>query len=283
MSDERLIISADIGGTNSRFALVNEDYEIVRSVSRRTILYKKDEFVASIITAIKDLGGNFENIIGLSLGIPGPIKDGGYVVDLPNIHIQDIPLGDILRREFGLPVFIRNDAEMACFAEASLGSGKNYHRVFFITISTGLGGALVTDKNFDETPFEIGHTPYTYKGEKKFYEYFASGTGLANLARMYDLEINNSLHFFELVVAKDRKALLVYKEWLAILGDFLAYIKSEYHPDIIAITGGVFNSKDVFWNDLIKLHPDLNLQECYFFQNAGIIGSASYGFSMLNN
>jgi len=229
------------------------------------------------------LGGNFENIIGLSLGIPGPIKDGGYVVDLPNIHIQDIPLGDILRREFGLPVFIRNDAEMACFAEASLGSGKNYHRVFFITISTGLGGALVTDKNFDETPFEIGHTPYTYKGEKKFYEYFASGTGLANLARMYDLEINNSLHFFELVVAKDRKALLVYKEWLAILGDFLAYIKSDYHPDIIAITGGVFNSKDVFWNDLIKLHPDLNLQECYFFQNAGIIGSASYGFSMLNN
>jgi hypothetical protein len=124
MSDERLIISADIGGTNSRFALVNEDYEIVRSVSRRTILYKKDEFVASIITAIKDLGGNFENIIGLSLGIPGPIKDGGYVVDLPNIHIQDIPLGDILRHEFGLPVFIRNDAEMPALPKLRSAAAK---------------------------------------------------------------------------------------------------------------------------------------------------------------
>lgn len=278
-----MIISADIGGTNSRFALVNQDYEIVRSVSRRTILYKKDEFVASIIAAIKDLGGDFKNIVGLSLGIPGPIKEGGYVVDLPNIHIKDIPLGDILHREFGLPVFVRNDAEMACFAEASLGSGKSYQRVFFITISTGLGGALVVDKSFKETPFEIGHTPYVYKGEKKFYEYFASGTGLANLAKIYDLDIKNSSHFFELVVVKDKKALIVYQEWLSILSDFLNYIKSHYHPDIIAITGGVFNSKDVFWDDLTKRHPDLNLQECYFFQNAGIIGSASYGFTMLNN
>ncbi len=278
-----MIISADIGGTNSRFALVNEDYEVVRSVSRRTILYKKDEFVASIIAAIKDLGGNFDNIVGLSLGIPGPIGEGGYVIDLPNIHIKDIPLGNVLRKEFGLPVYIRNDAEMACFAEAALGSGKDYKRVFFITISTGLGGALVVDKSFKETPFEIGHTPYVYRGEKKYYEYFASGTGLTNLAKMNDLNINSTSHFFELVVAKDKKALVVYQEWLAILGDFLSYIKTNYHPDIIAITGGVFNSKDVFWNDLTKHHPNLNLQECYFFQNAGIIGSASYGFTMLNN
>ncbi len=283
MDGQRLIISADIGGTNSRFALVNEDFEIVRSVSRRTILYKKDEFVTSIIGAIKDLGGTFKDIVGLSLGIPGPIKGDGYIIDLPNIHIKDIPLGDILRKEFGLPVFIRNDAEMACFAEAALGSGKNYSRVFFITISTGLGGALVVDKSFKETPIEIGHTPYLYKGEYKFYEYFASGTGLTNLAKMYDLEIRNSLHFFELVVAKDKKALIVYKEWLSILSDFLNYIKINFHPDIITITGGVFNSKDVFWKDLTKRHIDKNLQECYFFQNAGTIGAASYGFAMLNN
>jgi predicted NBD/HSP70 family sugar kinase len=51
-------------------------------------------------------------------------------VDLPNIHIKDIPLGDILHREFGLPVFVRNDAEMACFAEASLGSGKATREFF---------------------------------------------------------------------------------------------------------------------------------------------------------
>ena len=281
MDSAKFIISADIGGTNSRFALIDEKYNIVASVSKRTILYKKDEFVASIVGAIREIGGNFSNVIALSLGIPGPIKDNGYVIDLANIHIKDIPLGDILRKEFSLPVFVRNDAEMACFAEAKLGSGKSYERVFFITISTGLGGALVTKHGFDETPFEIGHTPYIYKGENKYYEYFASGTGLTNLSKMYNLEVKSSQHFFDLVANKNPIALTVYREWLFILGDFLNYIKNRHHPDLIAVTGGVFNSKHIFWSDLLKQHPDLNLQECYFDQNAGLIGSASYGFAML--
>ncbi len=283
MGETKIIISADIGGTNSRFALIDENYRILKSITRPTILYKKDEFIISIINAIRDIGGSFENIIGLSLGIPGPIKDGGYVIDLPNIHIQDIPLGDILRKEFSLPVFIRNDAEMACFAEAILGSGKNYNRVFFITISTGLGGALVTNKTFDETPIEIGHTPYIYKGEVKFYEYFASGTGLTNLAKMYGFEVASSQQFFNLVTNKNPRALVAYNEWLNILGDFLNFIKEKHQPEIIAITGGVFKSKHIFWKDLLLRHPDLNLQECFFDQNAGLIGSASYGFTMLTN
>ncbi|MFA5421235.1 MAG: ROK family protein [Bacilli bacterium] len=275
------IISADIGGTNSRFALINEKYEIVKSISRPTILFQKGEFVTSIMSAIREIGGDFKDVVGLSLGIPGPIKDDGYVIDLPNIHIKDIPLGDLLRKQFALPVFIRNDAEMACFAEALLGSGKRYHRVFFITISTGLGGALVVDHDFKETPIEIGHTPYVYRGDTQSFEYFASGTGLTHLSKIYHLDVKNSHHFFQLVAVKNATALLVYQEWLNILGDFLTFIKANYHPDIIAITGGVFNSKDIFWDDLIRRHPDLNLKECHFDQNAGLIGSASYGFTML--
>ncbi|NCA97203.1 MAG: ROK family protein, partial [Bacteroidia bacterium] len=128
MSQTRTIISADIGGTNSRFAVIDENYHILKSITKPTILYKKDEFVTSIVEAIKEIGGDFKNVIGLSLGIPGPIGKGEYIIDLPNIHIKDIPLGDILRKQYGLPVYIRNDAEMACFAEAVSGSGQDYRR-----------------------------------------------------------------------------------------------------------------------------------------------------------
>ncbi|MFA5481175.1 MAG: ROK family protein [Bacilli bacterium] len=283
MKQRNLLISADIGGTNSRFAVVDSDYQIVRSITRRTILNHKDDFVKSIVESIAEIGGDFDAIQGLSLGIPGPIGPNGYIIDLPNIHIKDIPLGKVLRERFKLPVFIRNDAEMACFAEALLGSGKKSDRVFFITISTGLGGALVVNKTFDETPHEIGHTPYTYHGDKKYFEYFASGTGLVNLAKIHDLTIHNSQHFFDLVEQKNEKAILAYHEWLAILGDFLKYIDDHYHPDIIAITGGVFNSKHIFWEELKSEHPRLKLTECHFDQNAGLIGAASYGFTMLNN
>lgn len=283
MSQTRTIISADIGGTNSRFAVIDENYHILKSITKPTILYKKDEFVTSIVEAIKEIGGDFENVIGLSLGIPGPIGKGEYIIDLPNIHIKDIPLGDILRKQYGLPVYIRNDAEMACFAEAVSGSGQDYRRVFFITISTGLGGALVVDKDFKETPLEIGHTPYIYKGINKYFEYFASGTGLINLAKIHHLDIKDSQQLFDLVAKKNTLALLVYHEWLKIIGDFLKHIKDNHHPDVITITGGVFKSKDIFWNDFLALDKQLNIKACHYDQNAGLIGAASYGLTMLND
>jgi glucokinase len=283
MKDKRIVISVDIGGTNSRFALIGDSFQIIKSLTHPTILYKKDEFVTSIVESIREISSNSDNVVAISLGIPGPIGNNGHVIDLPNIHIQDIPLGEILRKEFGLPVFIRNDAEMACFAEAMLGHGKNYQRVFFITISTGLGGALVVNHSLKDSPLEIGHTPYTFQGQDKYYEYFASGNGLSNLAKMYGLEIQYSHQFFKLVENKNALALKVYEAWLQIMSDFLTFINERYHPDIYTFTGGVFNSKEVFWNDLTRRHQDLNLQVCYFDQNAGLIGAACYAFTSLDN
>ena len=283
MKDKRIVISVDIGGTNSRFALIDENFQIVKSLTHPTVLYKKDEFVNSIVESIREICSNSDDVVAISLGIPGPIGNKGHVIDLPNIHIQDIPLGEILSKEFKLPVFIRNDAEMACFAESMLGHGKNYQRVFFITISTGLGGALVVNHSLKESPHEIGHTPYTFQGQTKFFEYFASGNGLSNLAKIYGLEIQNSYQFFKLVENNNTLALKTYEAWLQIMNDFLLFIKEHYHPDIYTFTGGVFNSKEVFWNDLIAHHQDLNLQVCYFDQNAGLIGAACYAFTSLDN
>ncbi|MDY0100765.1 MAG: ROK family protein, partial [Bacilli bacterium] len=248
-----------------------------------TILDIKDDFVNSIISGIEDILKEDKDVIGISIGIPGPVLRESYVITLPNIHIDDIPLGEILNKKFNLPIIVRNDAEMAAFAEAFLGHGKKHSRVFFVTISTGLGGALVVDLTFDESPYEIGHTPYKHLDLTKSFEYFSSGNGLVNLAKVHDLEINNSEHFFALVEEKNVKALFVYGRWLHILTDFLTYIERKYHPSIYVLTGGVFQSKDVFWKDLVSLNPQLNLRECYFKDLAGLIGAAAYGFRRLSN
>lgn len=283
MENLKTIISVDIGGTNSRFALIDEKFNVLYKIVKPTILNIKDAFVNSIIIGIKDILKEDPNVIGISLGIPGPIIHESHVITLPNIHIDDIPLGEILKREFNLPVIIRNDAEMAAFAEAFLGFGKKHSRVFFITISTGLGGALVVDLTFDETPYEIGHTPYQHLNLTNTYEYFASGNGLVNLSKIYDLEIIDSEHFFNLVIEKNSKAIFVYERWLYILKDFLSYVDRKYSPSIYVLTGGVFHAKDVFWKDLVSLNPQLNLKECYFKDQAGLIGAAAYGFKRLIN
>lgn len=283
MEKLKTIISVDIGGTNSRFALIDEKFNIVYSIVRPTVLNKKKEFVASIVENIKLVLERDPNVMGLTLGIPGPIVDESYVVDLPNIHISDIPLGEILKKQFKLPTFVRNDAEMAAFAEATMGVGKNDRRVFFVTISTGLGGALVSDLGFDETPHEIGHTPYEFDGLVETYEYFASGNGIVRLAKLFDFMVDDSEHFFNLVQKQNIQAGIIYNVWLKIMTDFLTYVNHKYSPDVYALTGGVFHAKDIFWDDLAKLNPRLNLKECYFKDKAGLIGAAAYGFKRLNN
>lgn len=281
MNKKKRIISVDIGGTNSRFAIIDENYKIHKKIIKKTIIKNREPFVNLIIEGIKEIVEGEKDLLGISLGVPGPIINEEHIITMPNIKIEDLPLGSILKKEFKMPVVIRNDAEMAGFAEAKFGQGKKHSRVFFITISTGLGGALIVDQTFDETPYEIGHTPYTHLGLAKSYEYFASGNGLVNLAALYDLKIKDSEQFFQLILKKDKKALVVYHIWLEILSDFLTYIDQKYKPNLYVLTGGVFHSKEYFWRDLINLNPQLDLKECYFQDEAGLIGAAAYGFQRL--
>ena len=62
---------------------------------------------------------------------------------------EDYPICDKLSERFGLPVFIDNDANVAGLAEAILGAGKDYPTCYYVTISTGIGGAFIADGNFD--------------------------------------------------------------------------------------------------------------------------------------
>ena len=273
------VLAFDIGGTNTRLALVNENFEIEKELKYPTVRGSIEDFLGNIKKIIKDLNIDLKEVSAIGAGVPGVVnRETGFIYTLPNVHIENVALGEFLKKEFNLPLYIRNDAEVACLAEAVLGKGKNFDRVFFITISTGLGGALCVNKLNQDYITEIGHTHFNYHGEYYEYEYLASGDGLVNLCKLHGLEIKSAKELFDLIRVKDEKALYIYKEWLTILTDFITMVQNSYEPDIITVTGGVMKEKAIFFEDLCELNPYSNLTECHFSEGAGLMGAAVLAF-----
>ena len=77
--------------------------------------------------------------------------------------------------------------------------------------------------------------------------------------------------------------LKLFNEWFQILSNFIQMINDSYKPDIICVTGGLTKSKDLFLKKLAKENPQSKIVECKFSEDAGIIGSAVYGFQSVKN
>ena len=272
------IIALDIGGTNTRCALVNEKYEIEEILIKPTVVGNLDLFLASVSAVIREAIKDFTGVKAISIGVPGRVRHDGYIYALPNVHISNIPLSDYLNREFNLPVFVRNDAEVAALAEANVGPYKDCKSLYFVTISTGVGGALCIDGALVNSSYEIGHTMTAYHNEIHEFEHMASGTGIRRLCDMNGLNIESARDFFELVKNKHPLAMRVYKDWIKMLAEWIEMNQDNFSPEVFTITGGVMKSKDIFFEDLRRACPASRLEECGCDQYAGLLGAAVFGF-----
>ena len=206
------VIALDIGGTNFRVALINENFVIEEKNTNSSKIGSKEDFINQAISVIKLFIS--ENIIAISIGVPGRVKSNGYIYGLPNMQIFDINLKEILEKEFNMPVYIKNDAEMAALGEKQLGTGKNKNSLYFVTISTGLGGAMCQGNENILSSTEIGHTLFKYHNKNYEYEQLLSGSGIVRLAKLNHLNIANSKELFELKSLNNKNALEIYKDWI---------------------------------------------------------------------
>ncbi|MCR5349174.1 MAG: ROK family protein [Bacilli bacterium] len=272
------IIALDIGGTNTRVALINEKYEIEKVLIKPTVVGNLDLFLKNVKDTIVEGIPDFDGVIAISAGVPGRVRHDGYIYALPNVHITSIPLSEYLEKEFHLPVFVRNDAEVAALAEANVGPFKECKSLYFVTISTGVGGALCIDGRLVNSSYEVGHTMTSYHNEIHEFEHMASGTGLRRLCDMNGLNIEDARAFFDLVKNKHPLALRVYKDWIHMLAEWIEMNQDNFSPEVFTLTGGVMKSKDVFFEDLRRACPSSRIEECACGQNAGLVGAAVFGF-----
>ena len=139
-------VAIDIGGTNTRVALVNEKLEITDRQQFSTNPENPEETLGKIAEVIK--GYNHE-IVGVGMSCPGPLDlVNARIITPPNLRgdWHHLAVAEKLQSMIHIPVYLNNDGNLAALAEAVAGEGKDYRFVQFLTISTGVGSGFVIDK-----------------------------------------------------------------------------------------------------------------------------------------
>ncbi len=142
------VVGVDLGGTQIRVCLADTGGEILREAKQPTlareglqpVLGRIKETIAQVLQ-----GTPVADVLSIGVGSPGPLDPRtGVVIAPPNLPgWHDVPLRDILSQEFGLPVYVNNDANVAALAEQRFGAGRGCSDIVYLTISTGVGGGII--------------------------------------------------------------------------------------------------------------------------------------------
>jgi len=164
----RVIVGIDLGGTNVKTAMVSWDKQILAKDSRPTNAKGGPEAVINAIeSSVRDLLAQSdltpEQVMAVGIGAPGPMDwRSGVVYSPPNLPgWSNVPLADIMHKRLGVPCYVENDANVACYGEYWLGAGQGTQNMALLTLGTGVGGGVVVFnmllRGEDGTAAELGH------------------------------------------------------------------------------------------------------------------------------
>lgn len=160
-------VSVDVGGTKILAAVVTEDGSILVRHKVKTECDSKKELLKQLNTSIETVLKNADlkkgSLAGIALGVPGVVESAsGDVVYTPNAPLSKTPLGELVRKKFGVPTFIGNDVNLGTLGECWMGAARGAQSAFGIFVGTGIGGGLVINGQLIEghrgLGGEIGHS-----------------------------------------------------------------------------------------------------------------------------
>lgn len=273
-------IGVDVGGTNVKVALVDKEGNIVYSDTVPTRAEMGYEYtISNMIKAIHDVMKESkiakEFVEGIGFGFPGQIDcDNGIVRLAPNIPgWVNIPIADIVSKEFGIPVKVDNDVRCAALAELNYGAGKGAVNMICITVGTGIGSGLIVNgklvRGASNAAGELGHIklqmengPLCGCGDHGCLEAFASGPAIVAMAEEYvrggkstkyrELAKNEITPYYVCEAAKQGD--VVAKKIFEIIGNYigigLASVVNLLNPEKIVIGGGVADAGDLLFEPI---------------------------------
>ena len=306
-----MYIGIDVGGTNLKAGLVNEEGQIV-AVSRTPMDFQGPEAFAKTLAVLsRDVmsqGGVSEGDVSyVGMGIPGAVK-GGEILYTANIPMRNVPLEKLFRQHLDLPVVLGNDADCAAAGEFLCGSGQGSSSYIIITLGTGVGGGIILGGKLQTgmgCGGEVGHMVIEHNGvpcncgRRGCWEAYASATGLIRMTReAMNAHPESVLHAivrengsiegrtaFMGAEQGDETALEVCRTYVSYLAAGVINLVNVLQPEVVAIGGGVAAAPES-----LLLHPlqELVKQECYgrhvgqypkvvratMGNDAGIIGAA---------
>jgi glucokinase len=261
-------IGVDLGGSHVTAAVVTEDGAIQHQHEQDLEDLRFEAVIAALDATIGMALKEAQNAVGIGIGSPGNIDPtSGAVLYSPNFGWEDAPLGESLRKKFGVPVFVGNDARCATLGEYTFGTGIGTKDFVLLTLGTGIGGGIVARGELvlgnKWGAGEIGHHQIRPTdgficscGKIGCFEAQASGTGLIRHAfalapsfpRSGLLDVPrdklSSKKIRKAAQAGDGHAVGAWKNFIDDLAIGLANIIAFVNPQTIALGGGVSSAGD---------------------------------------
>lgn len=277
-----MILGFDIGGT--KCAVITADVkdgkiEITKKEKVSTDLSIPPEKMIEQLISIADKITNNQKISSIGISCGGPLDSKkGVINSPPNLSTWvNVPIVDIMKKHFGVPVYLQNDANACAVAEWKFGAGRGKKNLVFMTFGTGLGAGLILDGKLycgtNDNAGEVGHIrlendgPLGY-GKAGSFEGFCSGGGIAQLGKILAEKAKKKgilpLYAEQEITAKtiadaaekgDKTALEVYKICGEKLGKGISVLIDILNPEVIVIGSIFVRSNHLLWKyaeDIIK-------------------------------
>ncbi len=306
---EKRCFGVDIGGTTVKMGLFKVDGKVtdkweIPTRKEENGKYILEDIAKSVKERMQRDTLTLEDIAGLGIGVPGPVKEDGTVLKCANLGWGVFNVADTVRELTGIEnVKVGNDANVAALGEMWQGGGKGYNNLVMVTLGTGVGGGVILGGKIltgsNGAGGEIGHIRVNYEekdvcgcGKTGCLEQYASATGVVRLAKkaLEKKEKKTTLvaddlsakAVFDAAKAGDELAMDIVEEFGFYLGMALAHISQVIDPEVFVIGGGVARAGQIIIDEVSK-----NYEENVMFalknkafkmaelgNDAGIYGSA---------
>lgn len=292
-------IGVDLGGTNVRVAIVTDTGQILEEVKRSSLADQGPTVVLdNIINMISTLQDKDE-AISVGVGIPGPVDaEKGCITIATNLKdFQFFPVVDYLEKRLNLKVYLDNDANVAGLAEALVGAGGGEKVVYYITQSTGIGGALIVDGKV--VSGRVGYAgevaniivdrdrPKLNHLNAGAVENWASGTGIVEQAQnSISKDITSAYDVFKLAQDGHPEAITIIDSMIVDFAMMLSIIAHVTDPYVFVIGGGVTKSSELYLDKVIEKYKEMvhpTMRDTKFkiasLDEPGVIGAAMLCYS----
>ena len=305
----KYVFGIDVGGTTIKCGLFTAEGNVLDKWEIRT---NKDNGGASILGDITNSINekltekkiDKSDVLGVGIGVPGPVKGDGTVLTCVNLGWGKFNVNEEMGKLVGLPIAAGNDANVAALGEMWKGGGQGYQDVVMITLGTGVGGGIILDGKIragsNGAGGELGHmivnpeeTDICGCGGHGHLEQYASATGIVRMAKkeLAANDVPTTLRKYENLSAKnvfdeakagDAVATALVDKLCAILACALTHVAATVDPQVFVIGGGVSKAGEILTEGLKKhynqnLFPALHNKEfslATLGNDAGIYGSA---------
>ncbi|HUW58176.1 MAG TPA: ROK family protein [Planctomycetota bacterium] len=318
MSD--YLVGIDLGGTNINVGVTDDVGKVItkhavplgRPKTRHDVL---DAIYRAAEETLSRAGMEADAVRAIGIATPGVLDiENGVVVKASNLpDWENVALRDLVRKRFGVPTVLENDANAAAWGEYWAGAGKEVASMVMLTLGTGIGGGIVIDgklwHGFRDSAAEIGHVTIDYDGRKcacgnigcleayasaastvrRFIEAVRSGKS-SNLERMVQErpEGVTSKMIYEEALKGDGLCRKIMEETGFYLGVGIVSVLHFLNPEMVVLTGGLTGAGSMLMDPvkrvvseraLPRFREDLQIVFARLGEDAGFIGAAGCALS----